>query len=57
MTYIEPNMLEKLYIEFVNDYLTVAKIAEHKQMQEDHMRLLLKLGKMYHEDNRLYPAY
>lgn len=33
------------YVEFLNDYLTVAKFAEHKGLTEDQARELIELGK------------
>lgn len=33
------------YLEFLNDYLTVAKFAEHKGLTEEQGRQLIELGK------------
>lgn len=49
-----PNMLESLYIEYLNDYLTVEKMAEHKQLKPHHLKLMLDMGKQYHENPRIY---
>ncbi len=38
-------ILSAQYIEFLNDYLTVAKFAEHKGITEDQARQLIELGK------------
>lgn len=37
--------LSAQYVDFLNDYLTVAKFAEHKGLTEDQARQLIELGK------------
>jgi hypothetical protein len=41
--------LKALYLEYLNDYLTVDKIAEHKAIEVRHMKALISIGKCYHE--------
>lgn len=43
--------LRELYLEYYNEYLTVAKFAEHNQIEIEDMRRLLDLGKRLHEDH------
>lgn len=38
-------ILSAQYVEFLNDYLTVSKFAEHKGLAEDQARQLIELGK------------
>lgn len=41
--------LQKFYLEFVNDYLTVEKMAEHKGISESLCKEIVDNGKKYHE--------
>ncbi len=43
--------LMKLYLEYVNDYLTVQAIADSYDMEASDMLALLEMGKKYHELN------
>lgn len=38
-----------LYLDFVNNYLTVAKFAEHNELDIKDANEILILGKKYHE--------
>ena len=38
-----------LYLEFFNDYLTVEKFAEHKEISLDLAALIVKEGRIHHE--------
>ena len=40
--------LDTQYVEFLNDYLTIDKFAEHKGLTEDQARQLIELGKSIH---------
>lgn len=42
--------LANFYLEFINDYLTIAKFASAYDMAHDDARLLLALGKKFHEE-------
>lgn len=42
--------LQAEYLEFVNDYLTVAKFAEHRGLTETEAKMLIELGKSCHEN-------
>jgi hypothetical protein len=41
--------LIKFYLEYVNDYLTVVKMAEDYNMYEYQVRELINIGRMLHE--------
>lgn len=46
------NMAEQLadlYLEWVNNYLTVEKFAEHYQLAEKDAVNILSVGKLYHQ--------
>lgn len=38
------------YLVYVNDYLTIATMAEHYNIEENECRSLIELGKKYHEE-------
>ena len=40
----------KIYLDFINNYLTIAKFAEHNCISEDHAREVLTLAKHYYEN-------
>lgn len=42
------NYLADLYLEFWNDYLTVDKYAEHKQLSRQDAQALIDMGRKYH---------
>ena len=41
--------LVELYLEWVNDYLTMETMAEHHKLAEDDLRTLVSIGKRLHE--------
>jgi len=41
--------LRELYLDWVNNYLTVEKFAEHNEISPDLARFLIANGKMLHE--------
>lgn len=43
--------LRELYLDFVNNYLTVEKMAEHHEMSVPDMVKLLVIGKTMHEEH------
>lgn len=43
--------LIEFYLEWVNDYLTIEKMAEDKSLDQNDTRALIALGKKYHEQN------
>lgn len=43
------DLLQSLYLEYRNDYLTVEKIAEHKNVPLLLMRDMLRFGQYIHE--------
>lgn len=42
--------LRELYLDYVNNYLTVAKMAEHHEMSEGDLNRLLSIGHDLHEE-------
>ncbi len=44
------NYLANLYLEYFNDYLTVDKFAEHKQLKRLDALMLINMGREYHEE-------
>lgn len=42
-------ILQSLYLEYRNDYLTVEKIAEHKNIDVEFMREIIRVGHQIHE--------
>jgi len=44
-------ILQSLYLEYRNDYLTVEKIAEHKNIDVEFMREIIRVGHQIHEGN------
>lgn len=42
--------LAKLYLDFVNNYITIAVFAEHNALTIDEAIDLLKKGQKFHED-------
>lgn len=43
-------ILREFYLDYVNNYLTVEKIAEHNGIGTDHAIKLIEMGKEYHEE-------
>ena len=44
------NYLADLFLEYWNDYLTVDKFAEHKQLKRLDALMLINMGREYHEE-------
>lgn len=42
-------ILQEIYLEFVNDFLTVARFAEYHGLTEDEAAALIVLSKQVHE--------
>ena len=42
--------LQNEYLDFVNNYLTVAVFAEHRGLTEKEAQMLIELGKSCHEN-------
>ena len=42
--------LRSLYLDYVNNYLTVERFAEHNELDFDQADVLLDIGKALHED-------
>lgn len=40
------------YLEYFNNYLTVSKIAEHYEITENNARMLINLGRGFHNERR-----
>jgi hypothetical protein len=45
-------ILSELYLDYVNNYLTVEKFAEHHEISKEVMVSLLLEGRNVHEQNR-----
>lgn len=43
--------LKEFYLDYVNNYLTVEKIAEHNGLDIDDANKLIELGKNYHAED------
>lgn len=50
MQQITKNSLANFYREFLNNYLTTAKMAEHYEMPEADCIYLIELGKKFHNE-------
>jgi adenine-specific DNA glycosylase len=42
--------LQTFYLDWVNNYLTVDKIAEHNEITVKDAELFIELGRSYHEE-------
>jgi hypothetical protein len=42
--------LTEFYLEWWNNYLTVAKMAEHHEISEVHCHVLIEMGRCYHNE-------
>ena len=40
-------ILKDIYTEYKNDYLTSEKMAEHNEIDEEDMKLLIEMGRYY----------
>lgn len=49
ISYYGKPALAETYRDFINNYLTVEKFAEHRDMQINYARLVLELGRECHE--------
>jgi len=38
------------YLEYLNNYLTISKIAEHYEITEDNAKMLVNLGRGFNND-------
>lgn len=43
------NMIIETYLDYVNNYLTIEKMAEHNMMNVEELRMLIEWGKIAHE--------
>ena len=43
------NELQKFYLDWVNNYLTIEKMAEHYGISTGAVEILIDLGRTYHE--------
>jgi hypothetical protein len=43
--------LEKFYLSFVNDYLTVKKMAEDYGITDEECSILINIGRKYHNEH------
>ena len=41
--------LQEFYLDWVNNYLTIEKMAEHYGLTADATQVLIDLGRLYHE--------
>ena len=44
------NLLADLYLEYLNNWLTVSAFAKHHEMYVKPIERLLKMGRKYHEE-------
>lgn len=44
-------MLRELYLDYVNNYLTLEIFAEHHELSDDQALDMLRLGSIIHEDH------
>ena len=42
--------LQTFYLDWINNYLTVEKMAEHNEMTVEDTAILINLGRSYHEE-------
>ena len=42
--------LQEFYLDWINNYLTVDKIAEHNDLTAADARILIELGRAYHQE-------
>ena len=42
--------LQEFYLDWVNNYLTVEKMAEHNELTVEDTTVLINLGRSYHEE-------
>ena len=46
------DVTKSFYLEYLNNYLTVSKIAEHYEITENNASMLINLGRGFHNDYR-----
>lgn len=44
-------ILQELYLDFINNYITIDRFAEHKEISRECAKILLKEGREIHEFN------
>jgi hypothetical protein len=42
--------LKNIYIEYKNNYLTSEKMAEHNEMDEQDIKMLIEMGRYYYNN-------
>ena len=45
------NQLKEFYLDWVNNYLTVEKMAEHNELTVEDTATLINLGRSYHQES------
>ena len=45
------NQLKEFYLDWMNNYLTVEKMAEHNEMTVEDTAMLINLGRSYHQES------
>lgn len=50
MAYYTKKQLQEFYLDWVNNYLTVEKMAEHNELTLEDTAILINLGRSYHEE-------
>ena len=49
--------LIEFYLDWVNNYLTVSKMAEHYNLSNDTVKHLIEAGKIEHEKEVIFQKY
>lgn len=47
---VTKNSLIRFYLEYVNNFLTIARMAEYYEMPKEDCKYLISLGKKYNEE-------
>lgn len=47
---VTKNSLIRFYLEYVNNFLTIARMAEYYEMPEEDCKYLVNLGRKYNEE-------
>ena len=45
------NQLKAFYLDWMNNYLTVEKMAEHNELTVEDTAILINLGRSYHQES------
>ena len=45
------NQLKAFYLDWINNYLTVEKMAEHNELTVEDTAILINLGRSYHQES------